>query len=363
MSRRDGALALSGRDQTRCLEIVFRPDPVYSLWNNYDLLVSGIVADGDSRRKVALFSATTSIYSMYSSVMDTTLDAWEILQTVVQLGGFAPAAEKLNRSQSTISYAIGRLQEQLGVRLFEIQGRKAQLTEAGRVLLADAEPHLAGFHQLEERARLMASGGASEVRLSVDSIFPDDRLFDALASFTRSFPQVKPKLRQGTFLSADSEFSLYSAQLCVTGLISRELCVKPILTIQMIAVMRNDHPLLSIRRSLSRSDLMEHMLVTIEGAASGSPKHQPRLPAQRVLPVGTVDSAIAAVRSGLCFGWLPKYRIQTELDRGDFVALPLPAGKTRDVRLNLVCRDLSASNSEVIALAELLGLSREPEAI
>ena len=295
--------------------------------------------------------------------MDTTLDAWEILQTVVQLGGFAPAAEKLNRSQSTISYAIGRLQEQLGVRLFEIHGRKAQLTEIGRVLLADVEPHLAGFQELEKRARLMASGGASEVRLSGDSIFPDDRLFAALASFSRSFPHAKPKLRQGTFLSADSEFSLYNAQLCVTGLMSRELFVKPILVIGMIAVVRRDHPLLSIRRRLTRSDLMQHTLVTIESAASGSPKQQPRLPAQRVLPVVTIDSAIAAVRSGLCFGWLPRYRIQSGLDSGDFVALPLPAGKTREVRLNLVCRDLSASNAEVNALAELLGINRAPETI
>jgi DNA-binding transcriptional LysR family regulator len=295
--------------------------------------------------------------------MDTTLDAWEILQTVVQLGGFAPAAKKLNRSQSTISYAVGRLQEQLGVRLFEIQGRKAQLTEAGRVLLADAEAHLAGFHQLEQRAHLMASGGASEVRLSVDSLFPDDRLFAALASFSRDFPHVKPKLRQGTFLSADSEFSLNNAQLCVTGLMSRELFVKPILSIRMIAVVRCDHPLLAIRRRLSRPDLMQHMLVTIESAASGSLKQQPRPPAQRVISVGTIESAIAAVRSGLCFGWLPKYRIQPELDKCDFVALPLLAGITRDVRMNLVCRDLSASNSEVNALAELLGISQEPETI
>jgi DNA-binding transcriptional LysR family regulator len=105
------------------------------------------------------------------------------------------------------------------------------------------------------------------------------------------------------------------------------------------------------------------MLVTIEGTASGSLKHQPRLPAQRVLPVGTIESAIAAVRSGLCFGWLPKHRIQPEIDRGDFVELPLPAGKTRDVQMNLVCKDLSASNSEVNALAELLGMNREPETI
>ncbi len=300
---------------------------------------------------------------MYSGVMETTLDAWEILQTVVQLGGFAAAAEKLNRSQSTISYAIGRLQEQLGVRLFEIQGRKAQLTEIGRVLLADAEPHLAGFHQLEKRARLMASGGASEVRLSVDSIFPDDRLFAALATFSEQFPHVRPSLRQGTFLSADSEFSLHNAQLCVTGLISREMFVKPILVIAMVAVVRRDHPLLSVARRLSRSDLMQHILVTIESAASGSLKQQPRLPAQRILPVGTIESAVAAVRSGLCFGWLPKYRIQSEIDRGEFVELPLHAGQTRDVRLNLVCRDLSASNSEANALAELLGMNREPDSI
>jgi DNA-binding transcriptional LysR family regulator len=295
--------------------------------------------------------------------MDTTLDAWEILQAVVQLGGFAPAAKKLNRSQSTISYAVGRLQEQLGVRLFEIQGRKAHLTEAGRVLLAEAEAHLAGFHQLEQRAHLMASGGASEIRLSVDSIFPDDRLFAALTSFSRSFPHVKLKLRQDTFLSADSEFSLYNSQLCVTGLMSRELFVKPILVIGMIAVVRRDHPLLAIQRRLSRSDLLQHMLVTVEGAASGSLKHQPRLPAQCVLPVGTVEAAIAAVRSGLCFGWLPQHRIQSELDSGDFVSLPLPAGKTREIRLNLVCKDLSTSNSEVNALADLLGMSREPETI
>jgi DNA-binding transcriptional LysR family regulator len=295
--------------------------------------------------------------------MDTTLDAWEILQAVVQLGGFAPAAKKLNRSQSTISYAVGRLQEQLGIRLFEIQGRKAQLTEAGRVLLADAEAHLAGFHQLEQRARLMASGGASEVTLSVDSIFPDDRLFAVLASFSSSLPHVKLKLRQGTFLSADSEFSLYNAQLCVTGLMSRELLVKPILVIRMTAVVRRDHPLLTVRRLLSRSDLMQHMLVTVEGAASGSPKHQPRLPAQRVLQVSTIDAAIAAVRSGLCFGWLPQHRIQSEIDNGDLVTLSLPAGKTREIRLNLVCKDLNAGNSEINVLAELLGMNREPETI
>ncbi len=295
--------------------------------------------------------------------MNTTLDAWEILQAVVQLGGFAPAAKKLNRSQSTISYAVARLQEQLGVRLFEIHGRKAQLTETGRVFLADVEPHLAGFQAIEQRARLMASGGTSDVDLSVDSIFPDDRLFPLLASYSASFPHVRLRLRQGTFLSADSEFSLHNAQICVTGLATREILVTPILFIEMIAVARHDHPLLSIRRTLTHSELMPHTLVNIESAASGSLKQQPHLLAQRVLQVGTIDSAIAAVRCGLCFGWLPRYRIQSDIKSGSLVPLSLPAGKTREVRLNLVCRDLSQNNLEANALAEVLGIGREPERI
>lgn len=295
--------------------------------------------------------------------MRTTLDEWEILHTVVQLGGFGPAAKQLNRSQSTISYAIGRLQEQLGVKLFEMKGRRAYLTEVGRVLLADVEPHLAGFHQLEERAKSLASGGEFEVRLSVDSLFPGSRLFAALAEFARLFPSVQTRLRQSTFLSADAEFSAHNAQLCITGLLSREFFSKPIVAVRMVAVAHRDHALHSVKRKLNRGDLMQHMLVTIEGTSSGTLKHQPRVPAQRVLQVSSIEAAIDAVRSGLCFGWLPSYRIQPELAAHELVPLRLPVGGTRDARLNLVCKDHSSLSREVNVLAELLGLERDLEQV
>ena len=148
------------------------------------------------------------------------------------------------------------MQEQLGVKLFERKGRKAYLTEAGRALLADAETHLTGFHQLEQRAHLIASGGQSEIRVSVDSIFPNQRLFAAMAEFARRFPYVHQKLRQTTFLSADSEFSAHGAHLCVAGLMSREYFVKPILDIRMLAVAHRNHPLHSRKRQVSRMDMM-----------------------------------------------------------------------------------------------------------
>jgi DNA-binding transcriptional LysR family regulator len=293
--------------------------------------------------------------------MLTTLDEWEILQAVVQLGGFAPAAKQLNRSQSTISYAIARLQEQLGIRLFEIKGRRAHLTELGRVLLADVEPHLTGFHQLEPRARSLASGGESEIRLSVDSIYPNQRLFGALAEFAKLFPYVQPKLRQCAFVSADAELSAHNAHLCVTGLRSREFFMKPVLAIRMIAVARSDHPLHLLKRRLRRSDLTQYMLVTVEGTASGTPVQQPHAPVQRSLQVSSIEAAIDAVCSGLCFGWLPVYRIESAIARTELLPLPLPAGGTREVRLNLVCKDHSSLSREVNIMADLLGFSRDLE--
>ncbi len=295
--------------------------------------------------------------------MNTTLDEWEILHAVVQLGGFAPAAEQLHRSQSTISYAVARLQEKLGVKLFELKGRKAHLTEVGRMLLADAEPHLEGFHQLEQRVRSLASGEESEIRLSVDSIFPNDRLFAALAEFSKQFPYAQTKLRQLSFLSSDSEFSAHNAHLSISGLISQEYSVQPVLEIRMVAVARKGHPLVKLKRLVTRVDMMQHTLAMIEGGASGVTKRQPRGPAQRFLSVGTIEAATDAVRSGLCFGWLPAYRIRTWLDSGNLVPLRMSSGSTRYVRLNLLCKDSSSSSREVAVLAGLLGANRELEMI
>ena len=62
------------------------------------------------------------------------LDQWATLVSVVESGGYAKAGEALHKSQSTLTYAIQKLEELLGVKAFEIRGRKAVLTPTGEVL-------------------------------------------------------------------------------------------------------------------------------------------------------------------------------------------------------------------------------------
>ncbi len=60
-----------------------------------------------------------------------TLEQWQTFRCVVDEGSFARAAEKLNKSQSSISYAIGQLNAQLPQPVLRVEGRRSVLTEAG----------------------------------------------------------------------------------------------------------------------------------------------------------------------------------------------------------------------------------------
>jgi DNA-binding transcriptional LysR family regulator len=295
--------------------------------------------------------------------MMTTLDQWEVLEAVVELGSFAAAATKMNRSQSTISYAVARLQDHFKIPLLELKGRKAHLTKSGKALLADAEPLLTGFRALEQRGASLAAGGEKQIHLSVDSVFPDDRLFAVLTDFSKLFPHAYLKLHRGTLLSTALEFSNFGADICIAGTPTGEHMIKPILDIRMRAVARPDHPLAKIKRQLTRIDLIQHLAVIIEGATDPERRRQPHSPSQRHLAVASIESAIEAVRSGMCFGWLPVYRIQPYLSSGELVELRLPLGGERFARMFLVLREFERAGREKNYLAEKFGGIRELDVI
>jgi hypothetical protein len=69
-----------------------------------------------------------------AAALHITLEQWLTLMAVVNTGGYAQAAEALHKSQSSVTYAVQKLESVLGVKAFEIQGRKAILTPTGQLL-------------------------------------------------------------------------------------------------------------------------------------------------------------------------------------------------------------------------------------
>lgn len=85
-----------------------------------------------------------------------TLQDLRYLVAVAELGHFGRAAEKCFVAQPTLSAGIKRLEQQIGVTLFERTRRRVSLTEVGRILADQARVVLEEARKLEELAR---SGG------------------------------------------------------------------------------------------------------------------------------------------------------------------------------------------------------------
>lgn len=71
----------------------------------------------------------------------------QAFEAAARLGGFTEAAAELSLSQSTVSYRVRQLEEQLGLPLFRRLTRRIVLTEAGRRFLPTAEAVLSGLRE------------------------------------------------------------------------------------------------------------------------------------------------------------------------------------------------------------------------
>src|SRR5262245_4354107 len=101
-----------------------------------------------------------------------TLDQWRALISVVDTGSYAKAAEHLNRTQSSVTYAVQQLESALGVKAFEIKGRKAVLTSTGQFLYRRGRTLLDEAGAVEHAARKLSAGWEAELGLAVEILFP-----------------------------------------------------------------------------------------------------------------------------------------------------------------------------------------------
>lgn len=264
-----------------------------------------------------------------------TLDQWRTLQAVVDHGGFAQAAEILHRSQSSVSYTVARMQEQLGVPLLRIEGRKAVLTEAGTVLLRRSRQLIKQASQLEDLAHHLEQGWEAEVRLVVDAAYPTLRLVRALSAFMPQSRGCRVRLREEVLSGVEEVLKEGAADLAICGMTIPGYLGTALSEVDFIAVAQPDHPLHRLQRTLSAADLEAHMQVVIRDTGRQQPRDIGWLGAEQRWTVGSLATAATFVGNGLGFAWLPCHLIGRELAEGVLKPLPLEEGATHKPRFYL----------------------------
>jgi len=170
---------------------------------------------------------------------------------------FGRAAKKLKIAQPPLSQSIMRLEEILGVKLFERSSRSVTCTAAGKALLPEARDILRRTDLAEQIVRRAAAGDLTQIRIGFVPMSAALSLPRALRAFKRSWPQVEVRLYERT--SAAQVEGLRDGSLDL-GIIVREIVdttdlqVRPIERYRMVAAMPSSWPL-SKRRSIRLKEL------------------------------------------------------------------------------------------------------------
>lgn len=283
----------------------------------------------------------------------TTLEQWRMLQAVVEHGGFAQAAAAIHKSQSTINHAVHKLQDQLGLPMLEVVGRKAQLTEAGTLMLRRASQLLAQAAQLEEIASSLALGTEAEIRLAVDELYPYQQLAAVLQEFSRAYPNTRIELFE-TVLSGGAELLLAAdVDLLVAAEVPGGFLGKPVLRTEFVAVAASAHPLHQLGRSLTLQDLQRERQIVLRDSALGRRVDAGWLGAEQRWTVSHVATSVEMVSRGLGFAWLPLSRVSPGLANGSLRELPLAQGARRHATLYLTFADRDQAGPAACHLAGL----------
>jgi LysR family hydrogen peroxide-inducible transcriptional activator len=183
---------------------------------------------------------------------------------IADTGNFSRAAERCQITQPSLSQQVLKLEEDLGVKLFDRLGRSIRLTEAGRAFI----PHARAILDRMEAARTSVADKNADLRGSIAvGVIPTVAPYlmpGYTASFAKKFPDAKLRIVEETTAVLVESLRDLSIDVAILALPLRhkDLELFPIRTEPLFAVLRPDHPRASAK-SLALKDLRGESFVML----------------------------------------------------------------------------------------------------
>jgi DNA-binding transcriptional LysR family regulator len=284
-----------------------------------------------------------------------------MLNVVVELGSFSAAAEFLNVSQATISYSVAKLEEELGISILKLAGRKYKLTETGNVLVKRSQALLREAVLLENLARSIREGSGQEVRLAVSQSFPTRFLIPALQRFSTLWRHAKVTLIEVPSPEIDRVLYEHSADIVINSKVPSGFTGDMLIEMEYVAVAHPNHPLFQKGRELTEEDLCQKVrIISIADMTPNNGEPLDEQDAEKHWYVSNFDTAVSAICEGIGYGWLPKHRIQESLQKGKLKILPLQESASYKKNFYLIHSHSAVPSTDAARLAQALHSALPP---
>jgi DNA-binding transcriptional LysR family regulator len=279
-----------------------------------------------------------------------------IFKAVAEQGGITKAAAALHRVQSNVTTRVKQLEERLGAKLFNRQGRRLVLSSEGKVLLAYADRLL----RLSSEAQAAVKGHAPHGVLKIGSLESTaaTRLPPVLARYHRAHPAVRLELVTGTSGALVSKVlrEEVEAAFVAEPFSAKNLEMLHAFSEELVLITPKNHPRVRTPKDLGQR--------TILGFTTGC-SYRRRLEgwlgrssivAERVMEYGSYHAIVACTAAGSGIAVVPKSVLRAVGAQDEVAVHPLPAS-IANARTMLVWRRGHAS-SALDALREELGRNR-----
>jgi len=284
----------------------------------------------------------------------------DLLRQVDQKGTLTAAARGLGLTQSALSHAARKLEQELGAELWQREGRGLRLTPAGRHLLSFAERVLPQFEHAERVVTQMARGERGTLRIGMECHPCYRWLLKVVEPYFRQFSDVEVDVKQRFQFGGVGALFAYEIDMLVTPdpLRRKGLHFEPVFDYEQVLVVGREHPL-AARDYVVPADLASETLITYPVEIERLDVYsQFLLPAgcapKRQVTIETTDIMLQLVASGRGVAALPHWLV-LEYDK-DLPVVPVRLGR-RGVKKQIFLGTRSA-DTKIDYLAAFVRLAK-----
>ncbi|KJK22580.1 LysR family transcriptional regulator [Burkholderiaceae bacterium 16] len=243
-------------------------------------------------------------------------------------GSFSAAGRKLRRAQSVVSHLLANLEGQIGVLLFDRNGRYPRLNEEGTALLAQARLVVSGMDGFKSRARAIADGLEPELSVVVDVMYPMASLTDAVGAFRKAFPHTPLRLYVEALGAVMQPVLGLACRLGISGsmpAVPEVLEAEKLLDVAMITVAAPSHPLASHKGLIRPRDLKDHVQLVLTDRTTLTEGTTFGVFSPQIWRLADLGAKHAFLRAGFGWGHMPVAMVQADLDARTLVPLRIEA--------------------------------------
>lgn len=255
-----------------------------------------------------------------------------IIREVARQGSLTAAANALFLTQSALSHTVKKLEQQLGVLVWDRDGRSLRPTQAGQYLLSLAERLLPQFEHAEARMKQYADGERGTLRIGMECHPCYQWLLKVVSPYLARWPDVDVDVKQRFQFGGIGALFGYDIDVLVTPdpLARPGLRFEPVFDYEQVLVVAERHPLATVRY-VKPEQLVDEILITYPVDTDRLDIYNYFLRPAGVVPrrhktIETTDIMLQMVESGRGVAALPRWLAEDYADR--MAVVPVKLGKT-----------------------------------